>query len=201
MNRLIHPLRKMVLCVAALCCVTSGSHYSAGAGEQRMPLESGPAAGATVHQFFVRAVTGPHRNRSICYVCRYGDRPVVMVFLQGVDPNVAKLLKVIDQAADAGRAEGIRSFGVLVSDDSGKVVSTLQTMAFDEKIELPLTAATTAIAGPSCHNLHPDATTTIVLYRNQKVVSTSAFRRGELTDAAIETVEGRLRQFASPERD
>ena len=122
-----------------------------------------------------------------------------MVFLQEVDPNIAKLLKTIDQVVDAGRAEGARSFGVLVTDDSGRVVSTLQTLAFDEKIDLPLTAATTAVAGPSCHNLHPDAATTLVLYRNQKVASTVAFRKGEITDGSIAEISGRIRQFIAME--
>lgn len=158
-------------------------------------LASGPEVGSTVHAFYVRAVTGPLRNRSVCYVCRNGDRPVVMVFFQGVDPNAVKFMKMIDRVTDEGRAQGARSFGVLVTDDSGKVVPTLQTLAFDGKIEMPLTSSTTAVASPSCHNLNADATTTIVLYRQQKVVSTFGYRRGSLDDAEIELLQGELEAF------
>ena len=113
-------------------------------------LKSGPKAGSTINQFFVRAVTGPHRNRSVCYVCRYGSRPVIMVLIQKPDPKIATLLKAIDAIVDDNRVSGLRSFGVLVTNESDRAVPILQTMAFDERIRMPLTAATTAIAGSSC---------------------------------------------------
>lgn len=162
-------------------------------------IKSGPEVGSTVHAFFVRAVTGPHQSRSVCYVCRYGARPVVMVLLQGVDPNTPKLLKSIDRIVDAGRVAGARSFGVLVTDESARVVPILQTMAFDEKIELPLTAATSAVASSTCHNLHLDATTTVVLYRDQKVVATYGYRRGDLTADSIDELSDKMRQFVKSE--
>lgn len=148
-------------------------------------IRSGPEVGSTIHQFFVRAVTGPHRNRSVCYVCRYGSRPVVMVFIQKSDPKIATLLKAIDVIVDENRVSGLRSFGVLVTDESSRAVPILQTMAFDERIRLPLTAATTAVAGPSCHNLHKDAATTVVLYRNQQAVQNFAFARGAISEKSI----------------
>ena len=175
------------------------SHNLLAADNLSAALKSGPEVGSTVHAFFVRAVTGPHQSRSVCYVCRYGARPVVMVLLQGVDPNAPKLLKAIDRIVDAGRVEGARSFGVLVTDESARVVPILQTMAFDEKIELPLTAATSAVASSTCHNLHPDATTTVVLYRDQKVVATYGFRRGDLTAATIDELADKMRRFVKSE--
>jgi hypothetical protein len=153
-------------------------------------LKSGPLSGAKIPSFFVRAVTGPHRNRSVCYVCRYGSRPVVMVLLQGVDKNVPDLFKALDKLLDSNRATGLRGFGVLVTDNSSKAVPILQTMAFDEKLRIPLTAATTAVAGPSCHNLHADAATTVIFYRGQTSISTLGFRKGELNPAAIKRVLG-----------
>lgn len=154
--------------------------------EPRQTLQSGPKIGSTIHQFFVRAVTGPHRNRSVCYVCRYGSRPVVMVLLQKSDPKIATLLKSIDAIVDDNRVSGLRSFGVLVTDESSRAVPILQTMAFDERIRMPLTAATSAIAGKSCHNLHEDAATTVILYRNQKAVKNFAFEQGEISERSIE---------------
>ena len=153
-----------------------------------LALQSGPKLGAKVHSFFVRAVTGPHRNRSVCYVCRFGNRPVVMVVLQSIDKKVPDLFKGMDKILDAKRATGLRGFGVLVTDNSAKAVPILQTMAFDEKLHLPLTAATSAVAGPSCHNLHNEAATTVILYRGQRTVTTMGFRKGELTDDAIKKV-------------
>ena len=162
------------------------------------PLKSGPENGAKVNSFFVRAVTGSLRNRSICYVCRFGNRPVVMVMLQDVDDNVADLFKTLDKVLDAKRATGLRGFGVLVTDDSSKAVPILQTMSFDERLSIPLTAATTAIAGPSSHNLHADAATTVILYEGQTTVSTLGFRKGELNEAAIKQVLAAIEELLQP---
>ena len=49
------------------------------------PLISGLAAGKEVPSFFVRAITGPQMNRSVCFVCRNGDRPVVMVMMRRLE--------------------------------------------------------------------------------------------------------------------
>ena len=35
--------------------------------------------GDEVPSFYVRTVTGPLAGKSVCYVCRHGDRPVAMV--------------------------------------------------------------------------------------------------------------------------
>lgn len=165
---------------------TTATKQPTSKAERRPTLQSGPEIGSTIHQFFVRAVTGPHRNRSVCYVCRYGSRPVVMVLLQKSDPQIALLLKEIDRIVDENRVSGLRSFGVLVTDESARAVPILQTMAFDEKISMPLTAATTAIAGTSCHNLHEDAATTVILYREQQTVKNFAFTQGEISERSIQ---------------
>ncbi|MFP6765310.1 MAG: hypothetical protein VB858_16900 [Planctomycetaceae bacterium] len=163
---------------------------------QKHPLsEAGPKAGSTIHPFFVRAVTGPHRNRSVCYVCRYGSRPVVMVLVQEVDPKLGTLLTTIDQIIDQNRLTGLRGFGVLVTDQSAQAVPILQTIAFDRKVHMPLTAATTSIAGSSSHNLHPDAATTLILYRNQKAVETISLKSGQITSARVSSVTQQIRKF------
>ena len=166
--------------------------------EPRRSLQSGPKVGSTIHQFFVRAVTGPHRNRSVCYVCRYGSRPVVMVLIQKSDPKIATLLKSLDAIVDDNRVSGLRSFGVLVTDESARAVPILQTMAFDEKIRMPLTAATTAIAGSSCHNLHEDAATTVILYRDQQAVKNFAFEKGEISKRSILPLIESVEQLIAP---
>lgn len=109
-----------------------------------------------------------------------------MVLIQKVDPKLPSLLKALDKVVDRQRVAGLRSFGVLVTDESSSAVPILQTMAFDERIRMPLTAATTAIAGSGGHNLHPDSATTIVLYRNQRAVASLGFQQGKLDQSAIE---------------
>src|SRR4051812_14009141 len=83
--------------------------------EELLPLKSGLQVGEAVPQFYVRAVTGPLKNKSVCYVCRNGDRPVIMLLARKVTPEVTKLLKEVDQLVDSHRADGLRGFGVFVA--------------------------------------------------------------------------------------
>ncbi|MBC8289378.1 MAG: hypothetical protein H8E37_03585 [Planctomycetes bacterium] len=188
------------ICVASVFLI--GSSLPAGADkgdeaskEKQALAESGPKVGATIHPFFVRAVTGPHRNRSVCYVCRYGSRPVVMVVMQKVDPKIGSLLTELDTVIDKNRVSGLRGFGVLVTDESSRAVPILQTMAFDEKIHMPLTAATTAIAGSGSHNLHPEAATTIILYRGQKAVESIPLKAGRINEKEVSRIRDRVTRF------
>lgn len=152
------------------------------------PLQSGRSVGERVPQFYVRAVTGPLRNRSVCYVCRHGDRPVAMIFIREFVPELPRLLKQIDETVDRNRAAGLRSFAVLLTDDQRSAVSRLQTLAFNEKLSLPLTVAAGRIDVPGNQNVHAEAAVTVVLYRNHEVVARYAFRSAELDARGIEAV-------------
>src|SRR5437868_5150363 len=125
--------------------------------------KSGLQVGEKVPTFYVRAITGPLQGKSVCYVCRNGDRPVVMVFVRDVTPELKKLLKGIDELVDAHRAEGLRSFGVFVARDSKTLLPAVQTLAFEEKLNLPLTISAASVDGATGQNLPPDATLTVVL--------------------------------------
>lgn len=155
-------------------------------GEAR--LLSGREIGEYVPTFYTRAVTGPLMNRSVCYVCRNGQRPVVMVFLRKLETDIKPLLKQVDRLVDDHRAEGLRSFGVFVSEDPSEAISQVQTFSFDHKITLPLTVASTTIAEPHCQNIHEEADVTVVLYEKRRVVKSYAFRSGEVKPTQIQEV-------------
>ncbi|HVV99981.1 MAG TPA: hypothetical protein VHB77_06565 [Planctomycetaceae bacterium] len=178
------------------CCLAAGLLLPLvllmGADE---PLVSGRAVGDKMPQFYVRAVTGPLMNRSVCYVCRNGERPVAMVFLRSLGPNVDALLKDIDQAVDRNRAAGLRGVGILVGDDQRDAVSKLQTLSFDNMLTLPLAVAPSQIELATNQNLHSDADVTVVLYRKLQVESRFAFRQGELDKTGIERVHAAIEKL------
>ena len=158
-------------------------------------LDSGRAVGQPIPSFYVRAVTGPLRNKSVCYVCRNGNRPCVMVIFRDLEPGLTELLKQIDKVVDRNRAVGLRSFGVLISKQPAKAISRLQTLAFDRKITLPLTVTTDAVSTPSCQKIHPQAAVTVVLYHRQRVVDRFAFRSKELKTTGTKNVLAGIRRL------
>src|SRR5579864_4055580 len=90
-------------------------------------LQSGLQVGEKVPTFYVRAITGPLKNKSVCYVCRNGDRPVVMLFIREITPQLKQLLKAIDDEVDLHRAAGLRSFGVFLATSSQEILPQVQT--------------------------------------------------------------------------
>jgi len=164
------------------------------------PVDSGRGIGEYVPTFYSRVVTGPLMNRSVCYVCRNGQRPVVMVFLREVGKESVPLLKQIDDLVDDHRAEGLRSFGVYVCDDPSEAVPVVQTFSFDNKLSLPLTVASTAIAEPHCQNIHVDADVTVVLYRNRKVVESFGYERGHVDRTQIQSIKTSIEKLLKARR-
>ncbi len=182
--------RNRQLVAAAL--IASVSAY--GFGNEK-PFRSGPEAGKEVPSFFVRAVTGPQANRSVCFVCRNGDRPVVMIVLRRLDSGTSQLLKSVDEVVDRRRADGLRAFAVMLSDEPSQVSPHLQTISFDEKLSLPLGVGSETLADREILAVDQSASITLVGYRDRKVIWTEALRSADLRDE--ETRSRRLKQIIS----
>ena len=156
--------------------------------------------GEEVASFYVRAVTGPLAGKSICYVCRHGDRPVVMVLVRELGADVAALLKELDRCVNRHRADGLRCFAVLVTGAPQREAPRLQTLSFDEKLELPLTLAGEAIADAAALNIEPDAAITAILYEDRHIVSRFSFRTGTCDAVARQSVVSAAEQLAAADR-
>jgi hypothetical protein len=171
---------------------------SALSDEPLPPLKSGPAIGSEVTSFYVRAVTGPLAGKSVCYVCRNGDRPVVMVFLRELGTDTTRLLKRLDTTVNEHRAQGLRCFVVLLGESVRRDGAQLQTLAFDEKLDLPLTLAGESMTGANLTNITPDAAITVVLYDHLKVTERFSYRTGECNDSACRIVIAAAERLAQP---
>jgi hypothetical protein len=212
-----HSSRRITRCwVSVAVVVLLGIVLEVGGGTPRgaaddSPVDAGKSAnevrsfgdlqlGDRVPSFYVRAVTGPHANKSVCYVCRYLDRPVAMIVVRSFSPELTELLRGIDTVVDENRSVGLRSFVVFVAPtnppdaDSRTLSSRVQTLGFDEKLSIPLTVAA-AFDDASSRPGSPPADVTVVLYRRQQVVTTVGLRREELTKAKINDLLARLRRL------
>ena len=80
-RRISHRGRGHLAAVLIVALLSAGRAIG-GENAAEPPLRSGRAVGEYVPTFYVRAVNGPLMNKSVCFVCRNGSRPVVMVLLQ-----------------------------------------------------------------------------------------------------------------------
>ena len=180
------------ICVLMLCVLPTDS---AAETKTAKPIKSGRRIGELVPSFYVRAVTGPNRNKSICYVCRNGDRPVIMVLMRRVHDDLTVLLKQLDKVVDKNRANGLRCFGVLIHEEPSKATPIVQTLAFNNKIRIPLSVTTDVVSAPACQNLSPDAGLTVVLYRDLKVVKSYGFNSVELQKQDVTKVMSAVKEL------
>jgi hypothetical protein len=153
-----------------------------------------------VPSFYVRAVTGPLAGKSVCYVCRNGDRPVVIVMLRDLSPEATSLLKELDQAVNRNRASGLRCFAVLFSDKPQRDSARLQTLAFDEKIELPLTIAGEAAMQGSTLAFPPEATLAVITYQDRRIIERFSFSPGGCDAKARQSVLVASERMLRPDR-
>lgn len=156
-------------------------------GEGVTPMEA-MSAGDEIPSFYVRVVTGPQAGKSVCYVCRNGDRPVVLVLLKELGPDTAALLKDLDRSVNRHRADGLRCFAVFLTDTPQKDSARLQTLAFDEKIDVPLTLAGEAATQGSSVAVPVGATISVITYHDRRIVQRFSFKPGACDESARRSI-------------
>jgi hypothetical protein len=151
------------------------------------PVKSGPQPGEKVPgPFRPLNVTGPNAGEKVCQYCNNGANPVVMVFARETTPAVLRLVKKIDAATAAHRDAHLGSFVVFLS-DAADLPASLKAFVDREGVRSTI-LCTHAPAGPPSYHIAADATVTVVFYDHHTVRANHAFRAGELTPAATDTI-------------
>jgi hypothetical protein len=158
-------------------------------------LESGLPVGETVPAFNVRDITGPNKDKTLCYRCQYGARPVVTVFTRELTDNVKDLVKKIDAKVGENKDKKMAAFVVVLTEDPDAIEPKLKTLAEDAKIaNTPLTIVEGA-AGPPEYKLSKDAEVTVMMWVESEVKVNQAFAKGKLDKKAVETLVGETKKI------
>jgi hypothetical protein len=164
-----------------------GLSLLAGAAAAAEPIKSGPQPGEKVPgPFRPLNVTGPNAGEKVCQYCNNGANPVVVVVVRETTPAVLSLLKKVDAATTANRGANLGSFAVVLTNDPEMPV-TLKSVADHDKITSTI-LCTMAPAGPPSYHFAPDAAVTVFFYDHHTVRANHAFRAGEFTPPAADTV-------------
>jgi len=150
-------------------------------------LVSGPQAGEKLAgPFHPLNVTGAKAGQKNCLYCENGPNPVAMVFARENTPEVAKLIKRIDETTVKNQGAQMGSFVVFLSDKEGldKDLAGLAKTTGLKKCILSIDNP----AGPKGYNVNKDADVTVVLYVEGTAKANYAFKKGELNDKAIDAI-------------
>jgi hypothetical protein len=161
------------------------------ADEPSCGLQPGDSVGA----FTVEKVAGNPNDdvpigKSLCYRCKLGARPVVMVFARKADDNLAALVKELDAEVPEHSDKKLASFvNIIGSDNADDLKSAAEKFGKQHNPQhVAIVVPEDTQNGPKEFGICPTAETTVVIYRGGKVAASHAFAAGKLDSAAIDKV-------------
>jgi hypothetical protein len=131
-------------------------------------------------------VNGENAGQRYCLVCYNGLNPVVMIFAREVSEPLLKLIARIEAAAEKHRTSDLGCFVVFLSDQPG-LDKQLAEIVKKHKLK-HMVLSIDGPAGPEGYKVAKDADVTVVLYENLVVRANHAFKKGTLTDQAMDAI-------------
>ena len=177
-------MRCHLLVVVGLVCVM-GARAEA-------PCVSGPKPGQRPGPYSFVLCTGEQRGKSHCYICETADRPAVIVFARSLSDGLGKLTAGLDKALAANKKADLRAWVTVLHEDQSKLDPKVQAWAKKHSIRAVPVGVFEDIDGPPSYKLHKDADVTILLAVKQKVKVNYALKAGQLTEAKIKEVLGKV---------
>ena len=157
-------------------------------------VTSGPAVGDMVGAFTVTKVTGNPDDgvadgRTLCYRCKMGARPVVMIFARTADEKLAKLLKELDEELEEHADDKLTGFVNMIGSDAETLKKASADFVAKHGIKrLAFVVPEDTKDGPPDLKISPDADLTVICYKGGTVKANHAFAKGGLSDDTIDAV-------------
>ena len=153
-------------------------------------IASGLRIGEHPEPLQVRDCTGPAAGKTLCYTCRYAERPTIVIFTPQLTPKTAQLVKRIDSELGKRREQRPAAYVVIIGEDNAALEAALKGAAKEHDLRhVPLTILhdrPTKLA--VSYRIAQDAAITVTQWREGTVTSSRGFASSELTDADIERV-------------
>ncbi len=157
-------------------------------------VKSGPQIGDELGAFQVVKAAGAtddgvKEGDQLCYRCKLGNRPVVMVFARKADSHLGALVKQLDEIVAKNQDKKMGSFVNLLGDKPDDLRADAKKFAADNKVEhVALVVPEDSKNGPGEYNIDPKAEFTVLIYRQGKIAANHALAAGELTSGEIEKI-------------
>ena len=183
----LKPFQRLTAGIAAIALVSTASYCMAD-------LVSGPQPGDGVGAFTVTKAAGNPSDgvedgKQLCYRCRMGSRPVVMIFARTADQSLAKLVNELEGEIKEHADAKLCSFVNMIGGDSDSLKNAATKFVNDNGIQnVAFVVPEDSQNGPDNLKIAPEADLTVVCYKSSKVVSSHALKKGELDDGKIDTI-------------
>jgi hypothetical protein len=157
-------------------------------------VTSGPQVGEKVGAFTVTKVAGNpddgvEAGKTLCYRCKMGSRPVVMVFARSADEKLAKFLKELDEEIEEHQDKKLTAFVNMIGADAESLKKAAADFVSKHDIKrVAFVVPEDAKDGPENFKIAPDADLTVICYKEGKVEANHAFAPGGLSDEKIDAI-------------
>lgn len=171
---------KAFTCLTAIVAM-SAMALVAQAEEAKKEIKSGLQSGKLIGPFYVTKAAGAENDgvklgANLCYRCKYGGRPQVMVFTRSSSKKVAKLVSGLDAAIKEHSDKELSAFVSLLGEDKDKLSEEAKKFAGSSKIKkVPVVVPNEFENGPENYGINPKAEVTIILAEGGKVKANHAF--------------------------
>lgn len=161
------------------------------AGDAADELKSGPQCGDGIGAFNVTKIAGAEDDgvpigENLCYRCRNGNRPQVMIFTRSTNKKVTDLIKQLDEAVAKNSSSELRVFVSLLGDDKEQLSEKAKKFAAKSKTKnVPFVVPNEFENGPDNYGINAKADVTITLASDSNVKATHAFAKAKDVDAAV----------------
>ena len=185
------------LCVLSLGLVAVLAFSGVASAEPT--VKSGPQAGDSLGAFYVTKVAGAEndgvdQNANLCYRCRNGRRPQVIVFTRAADGKVAELVAKLDKAVEANSDTKLRVFVNVLGEDKADATEHAKSLATSTKAKnIPFVVPNEFENGPDNYGINAKAAITVTMASELGVKASHA--AGSADDLDVASVLGDLKKI------
>jgi len=178
---------KRFSCVALMCVLAIALVSQAGAEEK---IASGLQPGKLIGAFNVTKLAGAEDDgvkigKNLCYRCKNGGRPQVMIFTRSTDEKVVSLVKELDEAIAKHSDKQLRSFVNVLGESKNSASEAAMKIAKASKAKnVPFVVPNEVENGPDDYGINPKAEITIIMAEGGKVKATHAASTAKTLDVS-----------------
>lgn len=173
--------------LGAVLSVAMVATVAVAADTSHVGLKQGDSIGA----FYVTKIAGAvddgvPQDQELCYRCKYGQRPMVMVFARKGSDKLNDLIVQLDKAVAENSDAQLKSFVTVVGADPAGLKKAANQICDQAKVKnIPFVVAADSENGPDNYRLDPKAEITVIVANESQVVSTYSFAADKIDAAAV----------------
>ncbi len=162
-------------------------------------IKSGLQAGDFIGAFNVTKTAGAADDgvdvdKNLCYRCKNGGRPQVMIFTRSTDEKVVKLVQKLDQALTDNSGKQLRAFVNVLGESRPAATDESKALAATSKVKnVPFVVPDEFENGPADYGINAKADVTVILATGGQVKANRAF--GAAKDVDVDAVIGDLQKI------